>query len=291
MAIQVPQVILNCPMWGHYGALTDLQNEQVPVPTPDHVILAITRFSAAIASTPWDGELTPTALKFKHTVLACNCPVPVPGADEAVGEGGAAAVEEVPVAEGGTNVGDDEMEVEPVQGRAVDLQNDQAVTMRGLTALVEGLEHRLNGSMEGLERRLNASIEEVNRRVGELDRRVGELDRRVGGLDERIGGLDRRIEGLEDAFRLRDGRDKNSLRWEAGHDLRPVRVGDRPHPEGLTNRDASVIRNPEDVRAMIDQDLDSWLQFYDIDIGRRAKRQRKEMVLIRYLGGDGKRNV
>lgn len=54
---------------------------------------------------------------------------------------------------------------------------------------------------------------------------------------------------------------------------------------------ASVIRNPEDVRAMIDQDLDSWLQFYDIDIGRRAKRQRKEMVLIRYLGGDGKRNA
>jgi hypothetical protein len=42
---------------------------------------------------------------------------------------------------------------------------------------------------------------------------------------------------------------------------------------------------------MIDQDLDSWLQFYDIDTGRRAKRQHKERVLIRYLGGDEKRNV
>jgi hypothetical protein len=56
---------------------------------------------------------------------------------------------------------------------------------------------------------------------------------------------------------------------------------------------------------MVDRDLDSWLRFYDIDIGPEARikldddvdispearRIQKERVLVKYLGGAQKRFV
>ncbi|RSH95039.1 hypothetical protein EHS25_000125 [Saitozyma podzolica] len=267
--IRIPQIFLDSPYLNQYPSLVALQDHRIPVPTPPDVIVAVIRFSGFITClNPMDGRLTAAAAGLKHKVLSANNPVLIPDTHGMTAEGGAAAGKEVVVPQEGVGV-DDWMEVQPVQSGAAATQHGAMGALRALAEQMEDMEQSFAEKLERMERRLAARI-------------------RPESTEQRPNGG---INGLEQRLLTADDRKINSLRWEAGLDLEPVRARGRVFPEGLSSPDASIIRHNVDVREMIDSDLDSWLRFYDIDVEEADTRRQKERVLIKYLGGGDKRFV